>query len=143
MDIVSEITNLKKSVDNLLKGYNVPMDDRLLVVEKIEESMVGVLQAQKLAFDQAVDKIKEEIGTERDNVRKQVDDIKVSAVSELSKIKGKINDAYDEGLEDGMSQATPASQGPSAFVIVLGIFFATLAFTVVAGTLFSSKEKKN
>ena len=143
MDIVAEFTNLKKDVDNLLKGYNIPMDDRLLIVEKVEESMVGVLKAQKMAFDQAVENIKGEIGAERDNVRKQVDEIKASAVSELSKIKIKIDDAYDDGLEDGLSQAPPTSKGPSTFVVVLGIFFATLALTVVAGHFFSKKDSKN
>jgi len=143
MDVVAEVMTLKKEVSDILSRYNVPMDDRSFILEKLDQAMSLVITAQKNAFENQLVDIRKEIEIDRNQVRKEVEGIRGSALSKLSGIHSEIDKAYEEGISDGMSQA-PSSVGPSTFTIILGIFFAALAITVVAGGLFSShpSEKK-
>jgi len=141
MDVVAEVMGLKKEVADILTRYNVPMDDRDFILEKLDRAVSLVMTAQKNAFENQLVDIRKEIEVDRNQVRKEVEGIRGSALSKLSGIRSEVDRAYEEGVSDGMSQA-PSSVGPSTFTIVLGIFFAALAVTVVAGGLFSPSGKK-
>lgn len=141
-NVTEEISNLKKDLITILARYKVHPDDRDIILEKIDEALSGVLTIQKNMFETELSGIKGEIGIERDNVRKEVDAIRNSAVSKLSEIRGKINEAYEEGITDGLSQTpAPTPSGPSTFTVVLGLFFAALAIVVIAGGLFQKKKE--
>jgi hypothetical protein len=141
-NVTEQISNLKKDLVTILARYKVHPDDRDIILEKIDEALSGVLTVQKGMFETELTGIKGEIGIERDNVRKEVDAIRNSAVSKLSEIRGKINEAYEEGITDGLSQTpAPVASGPSTFTIVLGLFFAALAIVVIAGGLFQKKKE--
>jgi hypothetical protein len=141
-NITEEISNLKRDVATIMSRYKIHPDDRDIIIEKIDQALADVLTAQKHVFETELTGIRSEIGIERVNVRKEVDAIRNSAVSKLSEIRGKINEAYDDGVTDGLSQTPPTVQaGPSTFTVVLGLFFAALAIVVIAGGLFQKKKE--
>ena len=134
-DIAIEIEDLKKTINDVLSRY-VPLDDRSLVLDKIESAMSRVLGSQKEAFDQKLEEIQFEINAERNKVRSEVEGIRTSAVNEFEGIHGKIRKAYEEGLADGAVE--PQAQTPTKsnmLNIALGAILVILVGIFVIGGL--------
>lgn len=138
-DVAADVATLKTSISGILSKYKIHPDDRDIILEKIDEAMIGVINIQKTVFETELSGIRSEIDIERKNVRNEVDGIRNSAISKLDRIQQEVEDAYEEGVQDGLSQ-TPQSKGLGSFTVILGIFFAALAVTVVANSLFSKKK---
>src|SRR3990172_5837254 len=138
-DIVVELEDLKKTVNDVLIRYGVPLDDRSLVIDKIQEAMTGVLGTQKQAFTQKLGEIKAEIDGERNKVINEVEGMRAAALHEFSDIHSKIRNAYEEGLSDGAA-STPSQSGPGVLNISLGVILVALAAIFVVGGIVSKKN---
>jgi gas vesicle protein len=129
--IADKIEDLKKEVDFILVRYSVPLDDRMLILEKIEQSTQNLLESQGKNFDEIVNKIRSDIGKERKGVIRKIEEIRNSAASKVSDISGKVKEAYDQGLSDG---ADSTSTSPGLFQIMIGIgLLALSAFVILQG----------
>ncbi len=146
-DITDNIEVLKGEIGTILTRYKVPLDDRSFIMDKIDEGVGNVLESQKKTFEEGLRQFRDEIISERENVRGEVETIKKSATSAISRMDKRVKAAYQEGVSEGLSQAKPAkaeveekkSEGPSLFQVVVGLSLVTLAIAVIAGA-FSSKK---
>ena len=137
----TEIATLTGDVKAVLDRYNIPLDDKSFILDKIEQGIASLLDRQREAFTGTVETIRQEISGERDHVRGEVDGIRKSAISKLSEIEKKIEEAYREGVSEGMSQTAPSGMSP--FQVLLGLSLLALAIVFVAGTLFKKAEKND
>lgn len=125
----SELESLRTEINGILTRYDVPMDDRTLVSERVEESIGRILSHQKRAFLSEVEKIREEIHSERGQVAKKLGAIHSAAKSQMGR---KLLGAYQSGLQQGLSQ----TKGPGLLQVLLAVAVLGLAGFVVIQGLF-------
>lgn len=114
MSVIDE--DLRTEIDGILRDYNVPMDDRGLVIDKIEGSVDGVLSAEREAFGRELDVLRDQVSTDRRKVMGELSSMREQAVSGLDGIDGRLDDAYEEGLRDGLK--TVADYRPGLFQVI-------------------------
>jgi len=114
VSIINE--DLRTEIDGILRNYNVPMDDRGLVIDKIEGSVDGVLSAEREAFSHELDVLRGRVDTDRENVMGEISSMREQAQEGLDGIDDKLEDAYEDGLRDGLK--TVANYRPGLFQVV-------------------------
>lgn len=139
--IEDTVETLRKELDDILKKYQIPMDDRGFVIEKVEDAINGIMKIQHGVFSDKLGEIREDLSAEREKVHSQVEGLKKAAAEKIADAHDKIGQAYEKGASDGAKDAE-SNQGPSTLNIVLAIFFAALAFVVVAGMVFGKGDTK-
>lgn len=97
MSLIDE--GLRTEIEGILRNYSVPMDDRGLVLEKVELALEG----ERRGLDQELGRIQEGIELDRTQVRHELDDMKHRAHNALGDLSNKVQDAYEEGFQDGLS----------------------------------------
>jgi len=138
--IIDTVQTLRDELEGILRKYSIPMEERSYIIEKVGGAVGAIASIQRGIFDEKIDEIRKEIGSERQNVRQSIDGIKRAAISQIVKANHKVDEAYDRGLAQGAE--TIPKGGPGSMGIILGLFFAALAFVVVASNLFKKGEKK-
>lgn len=130
--------SLKAEVEEILKHYGIPFEDRTLVLEKIDSAVVGAIEEERGTFVVEIDKVKDEIDRERDNVKHEVERLKEGMSNHLSVIKDDAAEAsqeayergYDAGIYDGMSRIRIQ---PNGLTLILGLGLVALALMVAIG----------
>lgn len=138
--IIDAVNGLHEEIEGILKKYNVPLEERSYILERVGGAVGTISSIQKEIFDEKIGEIRKEIGAKQDDVRRDVEKIKTAAILRIAEANAKANDAYERGL--AQASANPPKSGPGTFGVTLGLFFAALAFVVVASGLFKKSEKK-
>ncbi len=131
--------NLKVEIDDILRNYNVPFEDRSLVLEKIDSSVDQLVKDTQNKFDKKVDNIRDEISYERNGIQKELDEIRNTAISSIKEINNKVDEAYEEGFTEASKLGSESK--PSFFQIIIGFGLLALAIVVVTGTFFKASKK--
>ena len=115
--------NLKQGITQILDRYEIPMDDRTIIIEKVEEE-IGTLAG-------AVGK---QVQLERETVRQHMAGIqgqaKASFEDLLGKTKSAVKKAYTMGYKEGLGQGAKVP-GPSWFQIAVTAGLLGLAGFVI------------
>src|SRR3990172_4180937 len=113
--------NIKVEVDEILKNYGVPLEDRTLVLEKIDAAVKEVVQEERATFATKIDKVKGEIDHERELVKTEVEKLREEVKGRLSVIEDDTEEAYEQGFDAGFMDGTSRIQiQPSGLHLVLG-----------------------
>lgn len=143
--IEDTVQTLRNDLSGILKKYPISPEERSFIIEKIEDTINDIMKFQHEVFTEKLSEIRGQIGTEREEIRASVEDLRQAAVDRLTEANQKIGNAYERGVSDGAAQSEPEEKsGFGTINIVLALFFAALAFVVVASMFFGSdkKEKK-
>jgi hypothetical protein len=135
MNKVDTLDEVKKEVEAILVRYEIPMDDRMLISEKIERAVEGAISRQNAFYEGQIDQVRNQISRERKAVLGKVKGIHADAISKTNLAVGKVQQAYDKGVDDGLSQAKKDTS-PSTFQVLIGLGLLALAGVVVFGGLF-------
>lgn len=141
MNAQTHIEQLKSDIGGILTRYHVPLEDRSYVLEKIEETVMALLDGERSSFQQAVQGVRSQIELERKNVQAEVGKIRDAATANMDIAKSKIDEAYQEGFAQGQmntAAATPAR--PSTFQVLLGVTLAVVALIVAARSIFGGNR---
>jgi ElaB/YqjD/DUF883 family membrane-anchored ribosome-binding protein len=112
---------LKSEIGQILDRYEIPMEDKSYILEKIEGEVAGVAQAINSKIVEEREKIKA-------NVNGMMDQAKNAVHGTLSKAKNAVQEAYRLGMKEGLGQVKET--GPNwmqiaitgAVILVAGIF---------------------
>lgn len=137
--IVETVQGLRDELESILKKYHVPMDDRSFILEKIGGAVGTISSIQKGIFDEKLEELGKGLGAEREAARRDIENVKRAAIEKIVEANHKVDEAYDRGLAQGADSTQKISPGTTG--VVLALFFAALAFVVVATSLFKKKEK--
>ncbi len=127
--IETELDMLKKDLDGILQRYNVPMDDRTLVSDKIDESVAAMLNAQRDEFNAKAESISDMMADQRNGFVRGLEEMENAVRSNMNLTAMK---AYQEGLAQGAAGSKPgllqivvavALLGLVAFFVIKGLFF--------------------
>ncbi len=129
------LEHLKKDIDDILTRYNVPMDDRLLIIEKIDKSSQSMIGNLRDEFDGEIQDIQSQLSAERELIKKQVVNIHRNASSKVGQIKDHVGKAYKDGFMEGMNQGSKSS-GPSFFQVTITMALVALAGIIIFKGLF-------
>lgn len=144
--IEDTVQTLRNDLSGILKKYPISPEERSFIIEKIEDTINDILKIQHGVFTEKLSEIRGQIGTEREELRASVEDLRQAAVDRLTEANAKIGTAYEKGVSDGVAaQSEPEEKSSFGTInIILALFFAALAFVVVASMFFGSdkKEKK-
>jgi hypothetical protein len=134
---------LRKDLNDILKKYPISPEERSFIIEKVEETIGSIVKIQHGTFSEKLSEIRHEIGSEREAIRTRVENLKRAAVEKINEVNGKIGQAYEKGISERAAVTNEPSEsvGPSTLNVILAIFFAALAFVVIASSIFSGGEK--
>jgi len=113
-------TDLRTEIDGILRGYQVPMDDRGLVLEKIELALEG----ERQGLDREVGRLQQGVEEDRLHVQRELDEMKARTQDALGDLLDRIEDAYVDGFQEGLAQAPSNRPGLLHWAIgaiVLGV----------------------
>jgi uncharacterized protein YjbJ (UPF0337 family) len=115
--------SLKDGITQILSRYEIPMDDRTMILEKVEEEIGSLATA-----------VGKQVQLERDTVRQQVggfqEQAKASFDDLLGKSKSAVKKAYTMGYQEGLGQGAKVP-GPSWFQIAVTVGRLGLAGFVI------------
>lgn len=136
------IQSLRRDLGDFLQRYEIPLDDRTFIVDRVEEAIGSILSIQKNIFEESLENIRREMDRDRQKVKNGIEALKEVALEKLEDLRGRIGEAYQRGISEGMKKAdaVESSSGSRMLNIALALFFAALAFVVVAGNLFGGKS---
>jgi hypothetical protein len=137
MQLLSPV--LKKEIDEFMGRYNIPSDDKTLLMERIEEEFGNAAKNVATVVGQTVVE-------ERAHTIQKAEDFRRQALGALSdtvgQAKSAVKKAYALGLKEGLGQ-TSAMNRPSIFQIGMMTGLLAIAGVVVYREFFSKdKEKK-
>lgn len=144
--IEDTVQTLRNDLSGILKKYPISPEERSFIIEKIDDTINDILKFQHGVFTDKLSEIRGQIGAEREEIRENVEVLKQAAVERLAEANHKIGTAYEKGVSDATAAKNEPEERSSfgTINIILAIFFAALAFVVVASMFFGSdkKEKK-
>lgn len=125
---------LKNEIKAFFTRYNIPMDDREMIVEKIEKEIGEKAHSVGEALGRVLDAEKKAILQQTDNYRRQA----LGAVGKvMQQARGAIKKAYQLGYKDGLEQAS--SSGPGLLQIALVAALVILAGCFVYREFFAPR----
>jgi len=133
MDMTKE--DIKAEIKDLLQNYKIPMEDRELVIEKIDQILNSTLAEQNEVFYSELGKVKTNIDAQREAIRRELEDLKKSTHVSAESIEARMEEAYAQGLNEGLSMNPP--QSPSMLPVFIGLGLLALAMVMVANKIFS------
>lgn len=147
--IENTVETLRTDLSDILKKYPISPEERSFIIERIDDSINEILKIQHGVFTDKLSEIRGQIGTEREEIQASVEGLKRAAVERITEANQRVGNAYEQGVSDGAaakSESEPEDK-PASFGtinIILAIFFAALAFVIVASMIFGDdkKEKK-
>jgi ElaB/YqjD/DUF883 family membrane-anchored ribosome-binding protein len=144
--IEDTVQTLRKDLGDILRKYPISPEERSFIIEKIEDTINDILKIQHGVFTDKLSEIRGQIGTEREEIQASVEGLKRAAVERITEANEKVGTAYEKGVAIGAASVGEPEEKPGfgTINIILAIFFAALAFVVVASMFFGSdkKEKK-
>jgi regulator of replication initiation timing len=140
-EIEKTVDVLRKDLEGILKKYPISIEERSFIVERVDEAINDILKIQNDVFSEKLSEIRDQISSEREKVNAQVENLREAAAKKIAEANDKIEQAYERGLMDASADAEE-NRGPSALNIALAIFFAALAFVLVASNVFGSQPPR-
>ena len=122
---------LKGEISDILSRYNIPEDDRSLVLERIEGEFEAMVQAmtQKVMEEHASAMAK--MGGTQGDARKSVEGV-------VSQAKASVKKAYKLGYQEGLAQTSPSKPSWVQIGFLVGIL--ALATVVVVREFLPRKD---
>ena len=125
-------TNLRAEIENVLRNFSIPMDDRDLVIDQLEGSVGQIFEANRQEFEHQLADLRGQIDVDRSKVYGQLDDIRADADHSADLLEHQAADAYRQGLREGMVLATGSKIGLLKFfgamaVVGLAAYFSMRA----------------
>lgn len=122
--------SLKSEISGILERYEIPMDDRDLIIERIDSEMGNLAET-----------VSREISRERSQVKERFDgfarEAKEALGATLERGQDAARRAYSLGYQEGLSQT---KQGPGMLQIVIGAGLLGLAVFVVVREFLPKKK---
>jgi len=115
-------SDLKREISQILGNYDVPLEDRSLLLEKIEEEVSRVVEL-----------VGKTISEDREKTRQGIESFRKETMDAVSEVVARGRSAAQKAYELGYRKGLEASRstGPSAFQVVLTVGLLGLAAFVV------------
>lgn len=127
-----ELLTLKNEVLQVLDRYQIPLDDKSFILEKIDGGVASMAQA-----------VGNQIQIERDQVKAKMDELAQKAnqgiATTLHKAQDSVHKAYDMGLKEGADKVN-ASSGPSFIQIAMIVGGVALIGLIIYKEFFSGRN---
>lgn len=144
--IENTVQTLRTDLSDILKKYPISPEERSFIIERIDDSINEILKIQHGVFTDKLSEIRGRIGTEREEIQASVEGLKRAAVERITEANQRVGNAYEQGVSDGAAAKTePQPEEKSGFGtlnVILAIFFAALAFVIVASMIFGDEKKE-
>lgn len=131
-----QLEAFKTEISQILDRYQIPMDDKSFIMEKIDGGLGDILKEVRKHVDAERGKSQEQMLAYEKQVKKVVADT-------LRKAQENVKQAYQVGVREGMGQAPKASGGMGLFQILIVSGLLILAGFVVFREFFPKKEGKD
>jgi len=119
------VEDLKSDVSDVLRRYKVPMDDASLVIDRLDQSVNGLVGA-------FVEGLREQ---KKDLDRKQ-EEIKRFTIDAIRKMRKRSVNVARKAFKEGLAQGEQGANSPSTLQVILTIGLLALAAFVVVDHLF-------
>lgn len=128
-----QLETFKSEIGQILDRYQIPMDDKSFILEKVE-GQFGALAQEMTKFVQA-ERLKDQ-----EKMVAYEQQVKAAVSGSTQKAQETVKQAYKIGVKEGIGQAPKAAAGPSLFNILLTSGLLALAGFVVFREFFPKKK---
>lgn len=129
-----QLEAFKTEIGQILDRYQIPMDDKSFIMEKIDGGLGEIVAEVRRHIDS-------ERGKSHDQMLAYEKKVKEVVAQTLRKAQENVKQAYQLGIREGLGQA-PKSAGPGLFQILITGGLLVLAGFVVFREFFPRKDRK-
>lgn len=125
-------TNLRVEIENVLRNYSIPMDDRDLVIDQLESSVGQIFEASRQDFEAQLADLRSQIDVDRSKVYGELDDIRADADHSADLLEHQAQDAYRQGLREGIVMGSGSKIGFLKFFAAMAVVGLAAYFSMRA-----------